>query len=329
VIARKRFTGNGVLDLPFSAQGPNMSLPVTAVKYIIICICLCFVSAACVPHREVQLIASDGLARTSGRCLSRGDARSVPRASKFDAQVKFLFVHGSCSLCWCIRSRPNAHLRCLLVTVLLVRFGPAFFCTGSEEESDCDGCEINHHMHLFQLHASRLHVDKQVPYRAEQLIIHTSTVGLAHRCISYIYAADAHACMHAACVRASKLRSLRAQKRRRICMSGENRQIHNIWWSADHQLLCPGRLVGGVPRQGPARLITVCARPPRGAGSLSSSSTVGSSTCRHHTSSTHRHTHAQTHTYQHAWKHPLSSSLAGSGMRAARRVGAGRHAIQK
>lgn len=115
MIAGKRFTGNGVSDLPFSAQGPNMSLPVTAVKYIIICTCLYFISAACVPHREVQLIASDGLAGTSGRCLSRGDAQSVPRASKFDAQVKFLFFHGSCSLCWCIRSRPNEHLRACVV----------------------------------------------------------------------------------------------------------------------------------------------------------------------------------------------------------------------
>jgi len=107
--------GIGVSDLPFSAQGPNMSLPVTAVKYIITCTCVCFVSAACVPQREIQLIASDGLARTSGRCLSRGDSQSVPRTSKFDAHVKFLFVHGSCSLYWCIRCRPNAHLHACVV----------------------------------------------------------------------------------------------------------------------------------------------------------------------------------------------------------------------
>jgi hypothetical protein len=52
--------GIGVSDLPFSAQGPNMSVPVTAVKYIITCTCVCFVSAACVAHRELQLIEMTG-----------------------------------------------------------------------------------------------------------------------------------------------------------------------------------------------------------------------------------------------------------------------------
>jgi hypothetical protein len=38
------------------------------------------------------------------------------------------------------------------------------------------------------------------------------------------------------------------------------------WWLADHQLLCPGHLVG-ARRAAPGAWLTVCAKPPRGAGS--------------------------------------------------------------
>jgi hypothetical protein len=67
------------------------------------------------------------------------------------------------------------------------------------------------------------------------------------------------------------------------------------WWAA-----CRAR--GQVHR--------LCQAAPR--GRLSSSSTVGSSTCRHHPAHTNTHTRRHTPTSMHAWKHPLSSSLAGS-----------------
>jgi hypothetical protein len=63
------------------------------------------------------------------------------------------------------------------------------------------------------------------------------------------------------------------------------------WWLADHQLLCPGRLVGGVPRQGPGSP-SVPGRPEGPALQLQHSGQLDLQT----PASTHRHTHTRRHT---------------------------------
>jgi hypothetical protein len=96
-------------------------------------------------------------------------------------------------------------------------------------------------------------------------------------------------------------------------MSNKRASSVASWWSADHQLLLTMPRPPGGRRAAPrARLITVCARPPRGAGSPAPAQWAArpAGTIQH----TQTHTRADTRLPTLAWKHPLSSSLAGSGI---------------
>jgi hypothetical protein len=69
------------------------------------------------------------------------------------------------------------------------------------------------------------------------------------------------------------------------------------WWLADHQLLCPayaGRLVGGVPRQGPGSP-SVPGRPEGPALQLQHSGQLDLQAPSRSTSYTQTHTRADTH----------------------------------
>jgi hypothetical protein len=76
------------------------------------------------------------------------------------------------------------------------------------------------------------------------------------------------------------------------------------WWLADHQLLCPGRQVGGVPRQGLGSSPSVPGRPEGPALQLQHSGQLDLQA----PSSTHRHTHAQTQERPRQWHNKGASS---------------------